>query len=165
LARARLVCERTAGLLFSSTLLAVAMVLLALPAPAAAAIVPQRGIGGVTLGMTNAAVRSTAGSPIRVRNGTNEFGAYRIVFYPTFQVTFQGLGRVTGVSTVSPAQRTARGIGVGSRKAQVQARVAGVVCEPGDCHVGALLPGRRVTSFILGANGRVTRVVVGFVID
>jgi hypothetical protein len=34
-----------------------------------------------------------------------------------------------------------------------------------DCHVGAFRAGRRVTDFILGPDGRVTRVTIGFVID
>ena len=34
----------------------------------------------------------------------------------------------------------------------------------GDCHVGELLPGRKVTDFFVKA-GRVNRVVVGIVLD
>ncbi len=46
--------------------------------------------------------------------------------------------------------------------------VLGVTCQAVtgtlDCHVGALLAGRRVTDFLF-RNGRVSRVTVGFVID
>jgi len=148
------VCVAVAGLAWAAT-----------AAAAAATIVPQRGIGGVTLGMTEPQVRQSQGEPIRLKNGRNEFGRYRILRYPTFQVTFQGLDKVTAVQTTSPKQRTVAGIGVGSRKAQVKAKVPGVVCEPGHCHLGKFLPGRRVTDFFLGRTGLVTRVVVGFVID
>ena len=34
----------------------------------------------------------------------------------------------------------------------------------GDCHVGALLPGRTVTNFFV-LRGKVSRVVVGIVLD
>ena len=138
---------------------------LALPAGAAAKIVLQRGIGGVSLGMTEAKVRSALGRPARVKNAKNEFGPYRVLFYARVKVTFQGLTTVTAVETTSTQERTTTGIGVGSTKADVKAKVPGVVCETGHCHIGKFNPGARVTDFFIGTTGRVTRVVVGFVID
>jgi hypothetical protein len=146
-------------------LLAGVVVVLALPATASAKIVVQRGIGGVSLGMTGAKVRALLGRPASTATGRNEFGPFRILFYSRVKVTFQGLTTVTAVETTSPLERTTAGIGVGSTKAQVRTKVAGVVCEPGHCHIGKFNPGARVTDFFIGATGRVTRVLVGFVID
>ena len=128
------------------------------------AIVPQRSIAGVALGMTKAQVRALLGLPPRIRRGTNEFGPWTQFVYPRVEVTFQGASSVTGLETTSPKERTARGARVGLTKAQLRARVSGLKCEPGHCYLGAFLPGKRVTDFFL-RNGRVTRIVVGFVID
>ncbi|MDQ5821418.1 MAG: hypothetical protein M3540_08260 [Actinomycetota bacterium] len=132
--------------------------------PAGAAIVPQRSIAGVSLEMTKAQVRARLGQPPRIRRGTNDFGSWTQFVYPRVEVTFQGGNSATGLQTTSPRERTARGAGVGSTKAQLRARVKGLKCEPGHCYLGSFLPGKRVTDFFL-RNGRVTRIVVGFVID
>ena len=138
---------------------------LALSAAAAATIVPQKGIAGVLIGMTEPQVRAKLGHPKSVKNGKNEFGPYRTLTYARVRVSFQGLTTVTQVDTTSSKEKTLSGVGVGSTKADVKAKVKGIVCEPGHCHVGQFSPGARVTDFFIGANGRVTRVVVGIVID
>ncbi len=143
--------------------------LLAVPESAGAAIVIQKGIGGITISMTKAKVRSVLGAPTRVKNGKNEFGKYTTFVYPTLTIIFQGADAVTSVETTSRKERTAAGIGVGSTLAQVKAKVPGVKCELsggiGDCHVGQFKPGKRVTDFIVDAKHVVKRVVVGIVID
>jgi hypothetical protein len=105
---------------------------------------------------------------MRVRAGTNEFGTFRELVYRRVTVTFQTGTHVTGIRTTSLLERTARGIGVGSTKAQVKARVDNVRCanESGfrHCFVGKFLPGRTVTDFRI-RNGRVSSVSIGFVID
>jgi hypothetical protein len=150
------------------TLAICAAAALALAAPAQAKIVVQRGIAGVNLQMTKAQVRATLGRPMRVRTGTNDFGTFRELVYRRVTVTFQSGPQVTAVRTSSPLERTARGVGVGSTKAQVKARVHNVTCrnESGfkHCFVGKFLPGRKVTDFRL-RNGRVSSVTIGFVID
>jgi hypothetical protein len=141
---------------------------LAASTQAAAKIVVQRGIAGVNLQMTKAQVRATLGRPQRARAGTNDFGTFREMIYRRVTVTFQSGPQVTAVRTTSPLERTARGVGVGSTKAQVTARVHNVTCrnESGfkHCFVGKFLPGRTVTDFRL-RNGRVSSVTIGFVID
>jgi hypothetical protein len=148
---------------------AVALVVaLACAAEASAAIVPQRGIAGVTLNMTKAQVRATLGAPRRAIHGSNEFGRFTEFRYRGLRITFQGNLRVTNVFTTRRTERTARGIGVGSTESQVKAKVSGVRCRTEfgrrHCFVGRFLPGRRVTDFRI-RSGRVSSVGIGFVID
>ena len=134
-----------------------------------AVIVVQRSIGGVKLNMTKAQVRAKLGRPMRVRVLTNEFGTVTEKAFRRVTVTFQSGDRVTNVSTTSPLEQTTSGVGVGSTKSQVKAGVPIATCknEAGfkHCFVGAFLPGRTVTDFRLGSNGRVKSVSIGFVID
>ena len=131
-------------------------------------IVVQRSIGGVKLQMTKAQVRAKLGRPMSVRVGSNEFGTFVEKVYRRVTVTVQGGDRVTNVSTTSPLEQTAGGVGVGSTRSRVKTKVANVTCknESGfkHCFVGAFLPGRTVTDFRL-RNGRVSAVSIGFVID
>jgi hypothetical protein len=131
---------------------------------AQAMIVPQRSIAGITLEMSKAQVRAKLGAPPRVRRGRNDFGAWTQFVYPRVDVTFQSGNAVTALQTTSPKERTVRGAHVGSTKAELRARVRGLKCEPGHCFLGSFTAGKRVTDFFL-RRGRVTRIVVGFVID
>jgi hypothetical protein len=138
---------------------------LVLAAPAGAVIHPGHSIAGVELGMTKAQVRAELGQPAQVIRRRNEFGPVTTFRYFRLWVTFQGDRTVTAVKTTRKRERTPRGAGVGSRKAQLLARVRGVRCETRTlCTKGRLTPGGRVTVFRL-FNGRVTSVLVGFVID
>ena len=142
---------------------------LALPVSAGATIVVQKGMAGVRLGMSQARVQAILGEPLRIVHGTNDFGAYTELRYPhRVRVTFQGDVAVTAISTTGTFERTSKGIGVGSTEAEVQAKIARVNCETyagfRQCYVGSFTPGARVTAFDIKA-GRVTRVLVGFVID
>jgi hypothetical protein len=141
---------------------------LALSAPASATIVINRGIARVNLGTSEAAVRAKLGRPKTIVYGKNEFGSYTEFRYGGFIVVFQNNGTVTSVVTTLVRERTPAGIGVGSSWSQVRARVPHVRCEGapllGDCHVGDLLPGRKVTDFFV-KRGKVDRVVVAIVLD
>jgi hypothetical protein len=137
---------------------------LILAAPATAVLVPQRGMAGIRLGMTQAKVRAKLGKPASVKHGSNDFGNYTELRYRGLRVTFQGNANVTAIWTGSRHERTARGIGVGSTVAAVRARVPGVRCTRGHCFLGKFLPGKRVTDFFL-LKGRVSAITVGFVID
>jgi hypothetical protein len=147
---------------------AVVVAALAAAAPLDAKILVQRGIAGVQLRMTKAQVRSSLGTPTSIRSGRNEFGRYVQFVYPRVTVSFQGASRATGLRTRSRLERTARGVGVGSTEAEVKAKVAGVHCrtESGfrHCFLGSFLPGRVITDFHI-RRGRVSSVVVGFVLD
>jgi hypothetical protein len=149
----------------------VAVAALALPVLALAQIVPQKGIGGINLGMTEAMVRAKIGDPDKRKRGTNDFGPYTILTYssPAIVVTFQGNAGATAVQTSSHLQRTASGVGPGVTEAKLKAKLTGEKCrtESGTfrhCWLGSFLPGKRVTDFRI-KNGRVTSVTVGIVID
>jgi hypothetical protein len=150
------------------TLVVVVALALAFTAAAHSTIVVQHSIGGVALNMTKAQVRARLGRPVRVRVGTNDFGTFTERVYKRVTVTFQTGDRVTNLRTTSPLEQTARGVGVGSTKFAVKARVHNVTCKNesgfGHCFVGAFLPGRIVTDFRLDGN-RVGSVSIGFVID
>jgi hypothetical protein len=152
----------------SAVAFAVLVVVLAAATPVDATILVQRGIAGIELRMTKAQVRSKLGPPPKIRSGRNEFGRYAEFVYRRVTVSFQGRSQVTGLRTRSRSERTPSGIGVGSTEAQVKARVAGVRCrtESGlrHCFLGRFLPGRVVTDFHI-RRGRVSSVVVGFVLD
>jgi hypothetical protein len=143
--------------------------LLLAPAEAGAVIQLDRGIAGARIGNTKAQVRTALGQPARVRNGTNDFGPFTVFSYNGgIRVTFQSGNTVTAVSTKGLGDRTARGIGVRSRRAAVEQRVPGVDCDTfmgtTICQRGEGLPGQRVTAFFI-RNGSVVRVTVGIVID
>ena len=150
------------------TLILIAVLALALAAPAWTAIVVQRGIAGLDLRMTKAQVRAKLGTPTKVKTGKNEFGSFTQFVYPRVTVLFQSGSRVTALRTFSRAERTAAGVGVGSREADVKSKVTGVKCETVSgarhCYVGKFLPGKRITDFSI-RGGKVASVVVGFVVD
>ena len=142
---------------------------LLIPASAGAIIQLELGIAGARLNNTKAQVKTALGEPKRVRNGTNEFGNFtEFLYVGKIRVVFQSGNRVTAVETRGLGDRTARGVGVGSTLAQVQSRVEGVNCEPIPggrlCQRGLAEPGNRISAFFV-RNGKVNRVVVGFVID
>ena len=129
---------------------------------------PQQGMAGVRLQMTKAQVRAKLGAPKKTLNGKNDFGPYSTWVYPRVTINFQGRKKVSSMQTLSPLERTAGGVGVGSTEARVKARVPAVKCSTiagsRQCIVGAFKPGRTVTVFSMKA-GKVRAVVVGFVLD
>jgi len=144
------------------------LLLTATAAATGSRIVPQQGIAGLRLGMTEAQVKAKVGPPGKVERGRTEIGPYTTYRYPTHTVTFFAGPEVTQMRTVSPKERTTSGIGVGSTRSAVRAKVRGVKClvEFGydHCYVGIWTPGRTITDFSIH-KGRVARITIGYVID
>jgi hypothetical protein len=133
--------------------------------PAGVVIHPGHSIAGVQLGMTRAEVRAELGRPTRVIRGRNEFGTFRVFRYFRLTVTFQGEQTATAIQTTRKREKTPSGVGVGSTRAQLLANVPAVRCRSATlCTKGRFRAGNRVTVFRL-RNGKITSVLVGFVID
>jgi hypothetical protein len=153
--------------------LTVAAAALIAAAPASASIVPQSGIGGIRLGMTVHQVRTAKGAPDAVIFSRHPIiGRTRIykygLTYATFECTCPS-AKVLSIRTRSRGERTRAGIGVGSARAAVAAKVPNVRCRVefglDHCYVGTFKAGKRVTDFRIGRSGRVASVIVGFVLD
>jgi len=136
---------------------AVAFVLLALvaAAPASAIIRPQKGMSGVTLGMTKAQVRAKLGPPIGSGGGR--------LYFALAWVGFR-LGRAVEITTTRSSEHTGPGLGVGSSEAAVRRAYPSVVCAPFGgfrrCRLGSGQPGTRATDFLVGHAGLVLQITV-----
>lgn len=156
----------------------VGVALLLLGAGAAdARIVPQRGIAGAKLGMTQKQVRSKLGRPDGKKVLTSPIGGFDFtqLKYGRTKVSFDGVGpksKVLSVFTRDKAERTKSGVGVGSTKREVKKGVAGVKCRKefgvNHCWLGSFAAGETVTDFRLARKHgklRVSQVGVGIVLD
>jgi hypothetical protein len=147
---------------------AVAALLLAVPATASARIIPQRGMLGVELGDTVREVRAQLGPPERA-------GAYRpgpiinrIFLYHRGKtiIGFHGAGRrarVIQLVTRSRRERLANGAGVGTTKDDLIRKMPRLTCpdDESHCYLGRILElGQPVTDFNLDRNDVVVAVEV-----
>jgi opacity protein-like surface antigen len=134
--------------------IAAAGIALLVASSAAATIRPQRGMSGVSLGMTKAQVQAKLGRPIGTGGGR--------YFYARVWVGFR-LGRVVEVTTTRSTERTSSGVGVDSSEAQVRRAYPSVTCGPSGgfrkCRLGSGQPGTRATDFLLG-RGKVLQISI-----
>jgi hypothetical protein len=135
---------------------------------AAAAIVPQRGIRGVTLGLRRPAVVARLGRPTSIRHGRNELYRYTELRYRGLKITFAFNQGASQIESTSRTDRTRTGVGAGSTEVKLRSSVPSLRCRTESatrhCWLGEFLGGRIVTDFFL-KDGRVSRVVVGRVFD
>ena len=138
-------------------LLAVAGVLAA-AAVAGAAIVPNKGIGRVQLGMTPAKVRKLLGVPDLVNARTDDKKLPEIIWgyeKAGLGIIFSGKPqKVTLVGVGHKSERLPSGLGVGSHEADLKRRFPRLGCAikaPGYryCWLGRKLPGKVVTVFYI----------------
>jgi hypothetical protein len=152
----------------TKALIAVLLMAAVLPASASARIVPQRGIGGANLDMTQTQLRAKLGKPDKVQHPTSPiFGKYTTWFYGATSVDMFNTQdrKVFNLSTTSKSEKTTTGVGVGSTVAAVKKGVSRVQCNTQHCWVGRFEGGRKVTDFALSQKGRVTRITIGYVLD
>jgi hypothetical protein len=136
--------------------LVAALVVLSLvaAAPAGAIIRPQRGMSGVTLGMTKAQVQAKLGRPIGSGGGR--------LYFARVWVGFR-LGRAVEITTTRSSEHTGSGIGVDSSESAVHSAYPSVTCAAAGgfrrCRLGSGDPGTRATDFLIG-HGRVLQISI-----
>jgi hypothetical protein len=138
---------------------------LTLGSAAGATIVIGKGIGGVFLGMSPAQVREVLGAPAGIVHARLYYAPQLEYLYPHYLVIFEGQRAVTSISTTSHGEKTATGVGIGSKRAAVKSRVPHIRCNDGrsgSCYLGRFLTGNVVTQFDF-SNGRVSQVFIGLV--
>ena len=143
--------------------------LLALPSQAGAIIQFDQGIAGARIGNSQAQVKAALGEPALVKTGNNDFGPFRQFYFEGgIRVFFQGDDDVTAVTTLGRGDRTSKGIGVGNTEKALKQKHPSLKCETfggfRSCHTGSGNPGERITDFHI-TKGKITRIVVGIVID
>jgi hypothetical protein len=136
--------------------------------PASAEIRVQQGIAGVRLGMTEGKVRAALGRPGAITLTSSTVRLKNLIYASGTTVSiFRSTGRVVNIDTIDRRQRTASGVGVGSKKVEIRAGIRQVNCpvaEPKICRVGVLEAGRVSTDFLF-RKGKVWRVNIGVLLD
>jgi hypothetical protein len=117
----------------------------------------------VSLGATRAEAQATLGPPDR--DWTPEVPSSDNSSYWDYQgglrLGFRDQGDVvTLLYTTSRTQRTASGLGVGSRRGAVRRHLNGEICSRDSCMTGDDRLGARNTVFAFGRGGRVRSVSV-----
>jgi hypothetical protein len=148
-------------------------------APAAATIVPGKGMAGVELEDCQDAVIEKLGDPDSTVTKMDFAGSYTLYRYTAkgLRVTFRPNGgntcnSVVAIFTSKGQERTAEGIGKGSRRKTLRAKLRGEHCRTyrvphrvRTCYLGSFRPGTVVTDFRIDSKARVSTVSIGLVID
>jgi hypothetical protein len=146
-------------------------------APAAATIVPGKGMAGVELQDCQEAVISKLGSPDSTVTRMDFAGPYTVYRYGArgLKVTFRSNGdcnATVAIFTSKGQERTAEGVGKGTRRKTLRAKLRGEHCRTyrvphrvRTCYIGSFRPGTVVTDFRIDSKARVSTVSIGLVID
>jgi len=151
--------------------LLIAALLLLPVASASAEVVPGESIAGVEIGMKRGEVKRLLGQPDEVRRPRHEiFGRFIELRYGRLKVgLFRSDRTVFSVRTTSRRERTASGVGVGTRKRGLRRRLEGERCERLEgfrhCFLGRFEAGEIVMDFILTRSNRVKAIRLIRVID
>ena len=139
-----------------------------LPVTADARIILGKGAGGVAIGDTSKDVVRALGKPGKVQRYKTGYNW----LYPGYWITLTTRRTVLGVETGDPKQRTAKGIGPGSTRKQVQTAYPAAKCESVDvldikrCRLVTNVSGKKIPNvFVLGNNAKVYAVDIGSVGD
>ena len=139
------------------------------PAASEPSIIPGTGIAGTVLGDSQGKLQNALGKPTSTKMQSSELGAFMELQFNNGRTAHldPSSHTLTYIETTNPADQTAANVGVGSTESQVKAEFPSASCDttdPGICRVGAGDAGGPVTDFFI-SDGKVTRVVLGFVQD
>ena len=151
---------------------------LLLAAPASATIVPGKGMAGVELGQCQKRVIAILGFPDRTF-GSRDFAGFKSSYYydaKALKLEFRrGAGRclvLSSIRTRSGEERTKEGVGKGTLRKDLRARLKGEKCRTftrpkriSICWLGSFTPSRPITEFRIDSKGRVNNIRVAIVID
>jgi hypothetical protein len=154
------------------------LALLLLAAPAGATIVPGKGMAGIKLGECQEQVIKELGFPDRTFGSHDFAGIVSKYTYvkPGLKLEFrQGPGEcltMTSIRTTKGAERTKEGVGKGTLRRTLRAKLHGEKCQTfkhpkriSICWLGSMTPSKPLTEFRIDSKGRVNNIRVGIVID
>ena len=153
-------------------------VLLICAAPAGAPIVPGKGMAGVRLGDCQERAIQVLGSPDRTFGSTDFAGFVSRYYYKQrgLKLEFRhGAGEclvLTSIRTTKAQERTKEGVGKGTTRKVLRARLKGEKCRAFTrpkririCWLGSMTPSKPLTEFRIDSKGRVNNIRVAIVID
>ena len=154
------------------------LALLLTAAPASATVVPGKGMAGVELGQCQERVIEILGFPDRTF-GSNDFAGFKSSYYynaKALKLEFRrGPGEcleLTSIRTRSGEERTKGGVGKGTTRKALRAKLTGEKCRTFKapkririCWLGSFTPSKPITEFRIDSKGRVNNVRVAYVID
>jgi hypothetical protein len=162
----------------SARVLLVCLAVLGLGAvPAGATIVPGKGMAGVEIDDCRDAVTTELGNPDSTVTRMDFAGRYTVAGYRArgLKITFrpgESCDRAVAIFTSKGQERTAEGVGKGTRRKTLRARLRGERCRTfrvphrvRTCSIGSFRPGSVVTDFRIDSKARVSSVSVALVID
>jgi hypothetical protein len=154
------------------------LALLVAATPASATIVPNEGMAGVKLGDCIERAIDVLGPPDRTF-GSNDFAGFKESYSydkSALKLEFRrGAGaclELTSIRTRSGVERTKEGVGKGTRRKALRAKLKGEKCRTfkrpkriSICWLGSMTPSKPLTEFRIDSKGRVNNVRIGIVID